>query len=242
MDNVPQRQGPGIDARFSRLNSLRSLCCRSPSLALSLALSLSLSLSLLLLLRLLAISFFAFQLEVLSGLGYKVSYNKALHLVLCICVFFFFFPCLKSWVRLFGWGWFFFVVDVCGRFVSVVLVELLWRGNAWGGEGGEGGEVGGGGGGTSSYVYCLHWVLLSRFWGGFLWTNSLMDGGVKLQACVCFSYRFGSVAEIRGGEASQWMIMFERFAGFTREFAERIYRVSVAMELVLLREEEEEEG
>jgi hypothetical protein len=38
------------------------------------------------------------------------------------------------------------------------------------------------------------------------------------------------------------MIMFERFAGFTREFAERIYRVSVAMELVLLREEEEEEG
>jgi len=30
--------------------------------------------------------------------------------------------------------------------------------------------------------------------------NEFFDGwGVKLQACVCFSYRFGSVAEIRGG-------------------------------------------
>jgi hypothetical protein len=37
------------------------------------------------------------------------------------------------------------------------------------------------------------------------------------------------------------MMMFERFAGFTRELAERIYRGSVAMELLLLREEEEEE-
>jgi len=39
------------------------------------------------------------------------------------------------------------------------------------------------------------------------------------------------------------MKMFERFAGFTRELAERIYRGSVATELLLLllREEEEEE-
>jgi len=37
--------------------------------------------------------------------------------------------------------------------------------------------------------------------------------------------------------------MFERFAGFTRELTERIYRGSVATELLLLlREEEEEEG
>ncbi len=41
MDNVPQRQGPGIDAGFRRLNSLRRLCC---SLAVScFARSLSLS-------------------------------------------------------------------------------------------------------------------------------------------------------------------------------------------------------
>jgi hypothetical protein len=41
------------------------------------------------------------------------------------------------------------------------------------------------------------------------------------------------------------MNMFERFAGFTRELAERIYRGSVATELLLLllrEEEEEEEG
>jgi hypothetical protein len=36
------------------------------------------------------------------------------------------------------------------------------------------------------------------------------------------------------------MMMFERFAGFTRELAGRIYSGSVAMDLLLLREEEEE--
>jgi hypothetical protein len=84
----------------------------------------------------------------------------------------------------------------------------------------------------SSFVEILRGIPLNEFFDGW---------GVKLQACVFFSYRFGSVAEIRGGEVSQRMMMFERFAGFTRQLAERIYRGSVAMELLLLREEEEEE-
>jgi hypothetical protein len=46
----------------------------------------------------------------------------------------------------------------------------------------------------SSFVEILRGIPLNEFFDGW---------GVKLQACVCFSYRFGCVAEIRGGELGQ---------------------------------------
>ncbi len=207
-----------------------ALCCRSPSLALSLSCALSpfaVAPSRHLLLC----------IPAWSSLGPWVQsqLHKALHLVLCVCVFFFFslFEILGSLVwlgmillrRRCLWeicvcrlGW----IAVAGQCMrrrsrrrrrrsrNLVLCVLL---------------------ALSSFVEILRGIPLNEFFD---------EWEVKLQACVCFSYRFGSVAEIRGGVVSQRMMMFQRFAGFTRELAERTCKGSVAMELLLLREEEEE--
>jgi hypothetical protein len=129
LDIVPRRQGPGIDAGFRRPKFPWKIV---PPLAVSCSISLSLSLSPFAVApsRHLLLCFCqpkTKRIPAWNSLGpwYNVSYIKLyIWFSVCLC----FFPCLKYWVRLFGRGWFlFFVVDVCGRFVSVVLVELLWR-------------------------------------------------------------------------------------------------------------------
>ncbi len=90
----------------------------------------------------------------------------------------------------FGWGWL-LVVDICGRFVFVIMVELVWWAML--------GNVGVGKR-TLSYVYCLHQAFLLKFWGICL--NKFFGGwGVKLQACVVF-HKFGSIVVVRW--VSEW--------------------------------------